>query len=207
VSQQINLFSPIFLRPRVYFSARAMMETLLLIATGIGMLYLYLLVQTRGLEGQVADGDRMLHAERARLADTLSRHGSRAPSDLLGQEIARLETSLAERKAILALLSRSEEGKGFSDYLAAFSRRTSRGIWLTGIEIADGGERLSLGGRALTSENIPPYIAQLNREPLLRGREFSAMQVSTVDTGGQNTSTGRHIEFRLEAKPAPENKP
>jgi hypothetical protein len=50
MSQQINLYNPLFLRKQKYFSARTMLQSLGLIAVGLLALYLYALVQTRGLE-------------------------------------------------------------------------------------------------------------------------------------------------------------
>ena len=50
MSQQINLFNPLFLRKEKYFSARTMLQALGLIALGIAALYAYALFQTRGLE-------------------------------------------------------------------------------------------------------------------------------------------------------------
>ena len=54
MSQQINLFNPLFLRKEKYFSARTMAQSLALIVLGLVALWGYALVQTRGLQ-RVAD--------------------------------------------------------------------------------------------------------------------------------------------------------
>jgi hypothetical protein len=206
VSQQINLFSPVFLTPKVYFSSRAMLEALALLMVGLAVLYGFLLNQTRDLERQRAVSDRLLQAEQARLADSTKRLGPRSASVLLQQEIARLESSLADRGAILRILSEESAGQQFSSFLRALASQRQRGVWLTGIEVDRGGAGLSLSGRAIGTDNVPRYIAKLNHEPLLRGRDFIALklQASVPEKTEDPTSTLRAIDFQLEAKPAQE---
>jgi Tfp pilus assembly protein PilN len=206
MSQQINLFSPIFLRPRAYFSARAMIQALLMIAAGTVLLWLFLLSQIVVLESRVEEGDRMLRTERARLDEALARAAPPSRSELLRQEVARFEAELAERGAILEYLQGRAAAQNFSDYLAAFSRRMVHGVWLTAIEVGDGGTTLNLAGRALAREQIPAYIAQLSGEPLLRGRRFAAMRIDAPQPGtaGQETTPQPPLEFRLDATPVAE---
>ena len=58
MSQQINLFNPLFLRKEKYFSVRTMLQSLGLIALGLAVLYAYALMQTRELERLAGDYGR-----------------------------------------------------------------------------------------------------------------------------------------------------
>jgi hypothetical protein len=204
VTQQINLFSPVFLTPKVYFSARAMLQSLLLLVLGLAVLGALLLKQTRTLESQRESSSRLLQSEQARLAEATRRLGPRSASTLLQQEIARLESSLSDREAILKRLHEENAGQAFSSFLRALARQRQQGVWLTGIEVNHGGAGLSLSGRAMGSDSIPRYIAKLNHEPLLRGREFIALklQASTPEIDDDAALGRRPLEFQLQAKPA-----
>jgi len=67
MSQQINLYNPLFLRKQKYFSARTMLQSLGLIAVGLLALYAYALVQTRGLERLAKSYADQLSVQRAQL--------------------------------------------------------------------------------------------------------------------------------------------
>ena len=65
MSQQINLYNPLFLRKQKYFSARTMLQSLGLIAGGLLVFYVYALFQTRGLEQLAKNYASQLSDQRA----------------------------------------------------------------------------------------------------------------------------------------------
>ena len=87
MSQQINLYNPLFLRKEKYFSARTMLQSIGLIVLGLAVLYAYALLQTRELERVSADYGRQLAAQR----DQFIRLGGQGQSKLLEAEAARHE--------------------------------------------------------------------------------------------------------------------
>ena len=64
MAQQINLFNPIFLRQKLYFSAVAMAQALALIALGVLAIYVYQASQNAKLQRVAADAFQHLRGER-----------------------------------------------------------------------------------------------------------------------------------------------
>ena len=202
MSQQINLYNPLFLRKEKYFSSRTMLQSLGLIALGLLALYAYALVQTRDLERVAGEYSQQLGAQREQFV-RLSGQGS---SKLLEAEVARLETALAARRGMLDALQGGELGNtnGFSRYFAAFGRRPMRGVWLTGFSVGESGNELRIRGRVLYPDLVPAYLKALNNEAVMRGRQVVELKLAARDESaarGAQAAPGpaRFVEFDLSA--------
>jgi hypothetical protein len=203
VSQQINLYNPLFLRQEKYFSVRTMLQSLGLIALGLAALYAYALLQTRDLERMAGSYAQQLAAQREQLVKL----GSQGHSKLLEAEVARLGAELAARRGVLEALQGGELGNtgGFSRYFAAFGRHTMRGVWLTGISVGESGNELRIRGRVLHADLVPAYLQALNREEVMTGRQVTELKLVARDESatrrGAPGGTGpeRFVEFELAA--------
>ncbi|HET7199599.1 MAG TPA: PilN domain-containing protein, partial [Burkholderiales bacterium] len=93
----------------------------------------------------------------------------------------------------------------YSEYLRAFARQTVQGVWLTGIQISEGGEQLSLTGRAVRADLVPVLIGRLRQEPVLRGRPLDALAITRTGSAGKD---GRNsiVDFSV-TSPAQPGKP
>ena len=211
MSQQINLYNPIFLKQEKYFSARTMLQALGLIALGLTVIYAYALVQTRASQRTAGQYRGQLAAQRDQMLKLAAQVASQGRSKALEGEVARAEEEVKNRQATLQALGTSELGNpgGFSDFLAAFGRQALPGVWLTGFTIGDSGNNLVVQGRALRPELIPAYLRALNQEPMMRGRRVTEMKLSAksgpraVTPGEQRASPTagpeRFVEFALTA--------
>jgi Tfp pilus assembly protein PilN len=187
VSQQINLFDERFRRQKRHFSANTLVIALVAVfalAAAFQQLYAW---QNRSLQASLAQTD----ARTAQLRDQVLRFakefGGQGSSAALGDEIARLEEALRVRRSLLSSMQTGAgNADGFSIYLAALARRTTHGVWLTGIDI--GGD-LVIKGRALDGEQVPAYIRLLNREEAFAGRAVSQLSLSA--------KPGSHLDFSL----------
>jgi hypothetical protein len=206
MSQQINLFNPLFLRKEKYFSARTMLQALGLIALGIACLYAFAVFQTRGLARTAAEYARQANAQRDQLVE-LSGKGR---SKLLEAEVARLEAEVKARRALVETLQGGELGdtEGFSRYFAAFGRRPMQGVWLTGFSVGDGGNELKIRGRVLFPDLVPAYLKSLNEEEVMRGRQVTDLKLVARDESlarrgatdaGPAAGPERYVEFDLSA--------
>lgn len=206
MSQQINLFNPLFLRKEKYFSARTMAQALGLIALGIAALYAFAMVQTRSLERTAAEYARQVDAQR----DQFVRLGGQGRSKLLEAEVARVEAEVKARRALLGSLQGGELGntEGFSQYFAAFGRNPMHGVWLTGFSVGDSGNELKIRGRVLHPDLVPAYLKALNVEDVMRGRQVTDLKLVARDeslarrgaaTAGAVTGPERFVEFDLSA--------
>jgi len=211
VSQQLNLFNPIFLRQKKYFSARTLVRALGIVLVALIALHAFQRAQLAGLEKQLADAERQMQETQQQFAE-FSAQAKRGPSKVLGDEATRLEAQLKAEEALLAGLDSGALGntEGFSHYLTALARQTVSGLWLTGFTASGTDGPLAIRGRLLRPELLPSYIRLLNREEALRGRGFAELKLTAQEEklappsndGQTKGATVRYVEFTLGASKA-----
>jgi hypothetical protein len=180
VSQQINLYNPLFLKQEKHFSAYTMAQALGAIGLGLAALYVYALMETRTAERSAQQVREHANAQREQFVKLTASLSPQARSKALEADVARLEAEVKSRQSTLELLNTGELGNtsGFSDFLAAFGRQALPGVWLTGISIGESGNELVVSGRALRPELLPAYLRALNNEPMMRGRLVTQMKLA-----------------------------
>ena len=181
MSQQINLFNPLF-RKKSFSPTSA---TAMLCVAGVAVVAAVLVAvyqehQLREVQAR-AQAIAQAHKEATANHDKLMVEvAKQKPNAQLEAEIAALETQLSDRQDVIATLKSGAVGssEGFSDYMRAFSRQSISGLWLTGFDIALAGNALALQGRTLSAENVASYLKRLNQEKTMQGRQFAAMRIS-----------------------------
>jgi hypothetical protein len=211
MSQQINLYNPIFLKQEKHFSARTIVQALGLIVAALGAFYVYALVQTRAAETVTREQRDRVAAQREQLVKLGPQFSPEGRSKALEAEVARLEAEVKARESVLGALSTGELGNtaGFSEFLAALGRRAVPGVWLTGLNVGEAGNDLQLSGRALRPELVPVYLKALSEEPMMRGRRVTEMKLAAkvaapapaLAGGPTSAAPGprRYIEFSVSA--------
>jgi len=205
LSQQINLYNPLFLKQEKHFSARAMAQALGVIALSLAALYGYALFESRASERTAREYAQQLNTQRDQLLKLTAKLATQGRSKALEAEVARLDADVKSRQATLDALGTGELGNtaGFSDFLAAFSRQALPEVWLTGIRIGDSGNDLVVQGRALRAELVPAYLRALNQEPMMRGRRVTEMKLAAhgAEPAAKDRSAEpeHFIEFTLTA--------
>lgn len=203
MSQQINLFNPVFLQQKKYFSALTMVQATAAVLVGMLLLYGFAYYQVVGMSRQAADSSKRLGAAQEQLASIAAQFPPRKKSQALEEEVATREAQLMARKNLLAVLKSGELGNtaGFSEYLRAFSRQAMDGLWLTGFTIHGAGNRISIDGRALGPELVPAYIKRLDQETVMQGKTFAAMEIGLpaikAKAGEETPAAPGFVEFRL----------
>ncbi|MHB9117384.1 MAG: PilN domain-containing protein [Burkholderiales bacterium] len=207
MSQQINLFNPIFRKQEVLLSLQHATAILLTIAVvaGAGSAYRYyqaasLTKETNALAAELASQQTIL--------DEMSARRSTGKSKLLEAEIARIESKTQEDQKILSLLKGGDLGdtKGYSSYMAGFARQITAGVWLTGFDIVGAGRHMTIQGMTTQADRVPAYLTRLNQEPVLRGKTFSSLELRLPpkEKGGdgenRQTGTGSYIEFQISSE-------
>lgn len=179
MSQQINLYQPIFRKEEKKFSTVAMLQAVGLVAIGVVLLYGFTWWQSEALKNELKRVEQSHAAASKRLADASQKFGPRAGASI-DTEIARAETEIAARQQIQKILARGvfSNTRGFSDYFASFARQRVPGLWLTGFDITGAAEDMSLVGRTTNPELVPRYLQKLSSETTLAGIEFRAFQMS-----------------------------
>jgi type II secretory pathway pseudopilin PulG len=200
MSQQINLFNPVFLKQKKHFSARTMLQGLLLIVVAAAALYALQVYQLSTLRAQ----ERTMRAQAQQATQQLlSASGGKATKSL-EDEIRSMESELKSLQEVAGAVQTevASGNEGFSRYLAAFARQPVTGLWLTGFTVA--GDDLEVRGRALRAELLPVFIRRLSREELLKGRAFSEVSVvaraepaKAAPAGAAAEAPQRFVEFSL----------
>lgn len=195
MSQQINLFNPVFMKQRKYFSAVTMLQGLVLIALGSALFYGYAGFQIKSLTDESTKAKQLYVAEQARLERYKSDFSPEESSKLLDSDLKLTEKKLAIQLDLISRLKGGAIGNttGYSGYMRAFARQAVTGLWLSDFEIVGDGARISLSGSVLSPDLLPAYIRRLNQEPAMRGKSFAALQMRM-----RNDNSGA-VEFALQS--------
>jgi hypothetical protein len=213
VSQQINLFNPIFLKQRKVFTADHIAQVLGVIVTGALLIVGYGAYSVNRMEKNVAAAQAHAGAREAALAKVKAEFAPREKSKFLQDEATRLQAELDGMREAEGVLKGGELGNttGFAEYFRGFARQNVPGLWLTGLDIAGAGKEIGVRGKALHAGLVPGYIARLTQEPVLRGKTFGSLQIGGPEAGSQpagaspavqsaKSASPGYIEFRLQSR-------
>lgn len=183
MSQQINLFNPIFLKQKKVFTALPMVEALGVIVAGALLLTWYAGQRVADLE-RIADAGKIQLADREhRLVEANKQFAPRQKSAILATEVAQAEVELKSLRQVESVLRDGTLGNaaGYAEYFRALSRQNVNGLWLTGVSIVGAGNDIGVQGRAMQPTLIPAYIARLKSERVMRGKSFASLDISRPD--------------------------
>jgi hypothetical protein len=218
MSQNINLFSPAFRKPRQLLTLAVVAQCLgITLAALLGYNY-YVQQELRAAAAELAAAQKLFDTQ-VNFAEKLKVRPVPAVTEAqLDAEIRQLEAEFRlALKSIEALKSDAfGSQQGFAEYLRAFSRQSIGGLWLTGFSIGGSGE-LEIRGRALSPDLLPSYIQRLNRERVLAGRTIARLEmirpkpepvVDKAEGADEAARTPSFLEFSLATGTAsPETKP
>lgn len=206
MSQQINLFSQVFLKKRkIPYSAATMLRVLGLIAAGAVLVYGYLVYQTNALTKQAAETEKILASEQARLTKFTSENAPQQASAQLQNDIKKAEAQLKARQEMVETLKHGGSigsTEGYSEYMRAFARQSVSGLWLTGFDIIGAGSEMAIIGRTVSPELVPVYVQRLSREPVMKGRQFASLRISLSQQAKSVTKPSgdlRYLDFSLQS--------
>jgi len=213
MSQQINLFNPIF-RPQGFSLASS---TGILYGVGVALalsalLAVYQDYRTRTARGQALQTEQAFKEVSARFEKLSVQLNQQQPNAQLASEIADLDAQLKGRQQVVETLKSGAIGNtsGFSETMHAFSRQSVSGLWLTAFDLARGGNDLVIQGRALSADLVASYFRQLNNETRFQGQQFAALRISqpasapAADAEQKADSGARFLEFAISTGELPE---
>lgn len=198
MSQQINLFNPVFLTQKKYFSVLTMLQALGMIVLGSVLFYGYALYQVAQMSKQTEEMGKRYATEQARLVNFTNEFSPQRSSQMLEEELKQLESQLAAQEIQLNLLKTGALGntEGYSEYMRAFARQAVHGLWLTAFDISGDGAQMSLSGAALNPQLVPVYIQRLSREKIMHGKTFATLQMQRPKQEADRP-VARYVEFSL----------
>jgi len=208
LSQQINLYSPLFRKQKKLFTALAMVHALVLVLVAFMILYVYARFQVTTLARQVRATDEQVRAGLERVK-TMPGAPVALDDKQLDARIAELEARLQATQQLLGQAGLARAGSGYAEPLRALARLRVEGVWLTSVSLLGEPGELSLAGRALRAELVPRYIDRLTRDPALRGRRFATLAIerdAPAKAGdGSAAPPPESVAFRLSSS-TPEEK-
>ncbi len=201
MSQQINLFNPIFLKQKKYFSVLAMLQAFGLIVLGSIVFYGYGWYQVQQLAKQTLEMTKRYEAEQKRLLNYTKEFSPQRAHQTLNDELNALEAQAATQNNLLGTLKSGAIGntQGYSEYLRAFARQSASGLWLTGFDINGDGAQMSLQGAVTNPQLLPAYIRRMNKESVMRGKSFSALQMKQPKLADGKSTVRSYVEFSLQS--------
>ncbi len=213
MSQQINLFNPIFLKQKKVFTVVPMAEALALILLGALAVAFYGNRRVAGLEKEAVAVKLQLAAREARQSSVDTEFAPRQKSQDMETAIGQAETRLRALREVAAILKRGELGNiyGYAEYFRALSRQSVQGLWLTGVSITGAGNEIGVKGRAMQAPLIPHYIERLKNEKVMRGKAFGSLDIvqpgapaeaAKPDPVAGPAMAPRYVEFQLQTTAA-----
>ena len=200
MSQQINLFNPIFRKQKKYFSSVTMVQAMGIICLGCALLVVDAVRRTSALSAQAAATEAKLTARQAKLAEVKVQFAPRQRSTTLAAEIIEAQETLTMLQNAGAAVKRGGFGdtSGFSSYFRALARQSVDGVWLTAVDIAAGGERIGVEGNTVQAALVPQYIARLGQEPVMKGKAFGKFDITTPPSAAAS-GTQPYLKFSLQS--------
>jgi Flp pilus assembly protein TadB len=198
MSQQINLFNPIFLKQKKYFSVTTMLQALGLIVAGSALFFAYEAYQVAQLSGQADEMSKRYAAEQKRLVNFSNEYSLQNTGKQLENELKQVEAQASAQETLLNLLKSGALGntEGYSRYMRAFARQSIKGLWLTAFDIVGDGLQMSLSGAVVNPQLVPAYVQRLGREKVMHGKTFSTLQMQQPKKDGDRLIP-RYVEFNL----------
>lgn len=199
MSQQINLYDAELFGKRESFSVTTMLQSLAVIVFGLLALFGYEMYLIHQLKSK-SDELTAIHAEVQKKLLVYSSDFSVAQAkQMLDDELKKAETQLASQERLLEMLKHDAVGNtsGYSEYMRAFSRQATYGLWLTGFEISGDKVSMSIRGGLLNPELLPGFIKRLNQEKAMRGKEFSSLQMQQHKVDAEKPVGRNYLEFTL----------
>lgn len=197
MSQQINLYTPILLTQRRYFSARAMAAALAVFVLGLAGLGALLGHQADQLQAELEATRRATQADRERLAVALGQAPSALGDAALQQELdgLRAEADRLERQRDTLGAGLVRAGRSHSAALRLLARTLPATAWLRDVRLD--GATVMLTGYTLEPAALHGWITALQSEPLLDGRALRSLKVQQQAAG--ESATARTVwQFSLE---------
>ena len=198
MAQQINLYTPILLKPRLHFSAKAMAQALALLLVALAGFCGWVVWQTRARERGHEENRQWLSTEQKQLDQALATARGRNDPAQLERELARVQadTLLLRQQQAATEGTYLRPGQRHSAVLALMARTVPGPAWITRLQVAP--SQLEINGLTLDPNALQGWIRRLSAEPLLAGQPLAQVRVEKLANAASSGSTGLQAS-RLDA--------
>ena len=188
MSQQINLLNPALIKQKDLLNTNIIAMTLGLLLLVMVAYYGFAQRQLSLLTIQSSQVAEQLTLTQAQLKEAALLHTPHEINKALQDQIVQLEQKEKVQQQVLQTvnLSSATPDKGYAALMRAFAKQNLEGLWLTGFSIDSNANQLNISGRSTQADLVPDYIARLGHEPALKGKQFSALNMTQVNRPVEN---------------------
>lgn len=181
-----------------------MLQAFAMILVGSALFYAYAAYQVQQLVAQSEESSKRYATAQARFERYSAEFSPQQAQQLLNDELKKTEARVVAQRELIDTLKSGAIGNtsGYSEYMRAFARQSMSGLWLTGFDIVGDAVQMSMRGGALNPEQVPGYIQRLNREKIMRGKEFAALQMQQHKFEAGKPAGLPYLEFTLQSAEA-----
>jgi Tfp pilus assembly protein PilN len=180
--QQINLCTPILLKPKRYFSAQTMAISLgvfvLLGGALCGVWVWNLKAASAGFAKTMATQAPEIDALKTAILN--SKKNALPPDPALLQQAQDLQKAVAQREQLLAALRAGmfKPGEGHSDRLQLVARSIPAPAWVTEVKAEQG--RFEVSGFTLDPAALNDWVERMAGSPLMKGMRLGTVKVENA---------------------------
>ena len=186
--QQINLFTPILLTQKRYFSAQAMALALMVFLALGGFLCAYGVWSLNASSEALKRELTARATERELLQNAIKTRGANAAPSLetVLKGLIVAEGELQQREALLDELRRGlvVPGGGHAARMRLVAQSIPAAVWIT--EILADDRQLEVHGFTGEPSTLNEWVARLGQSPLLKGQSLAAVKVERSVLGEAN---------------------
>jgi len=199
ITQQVNLFQPIFRKERKLLSFSVLWQSCAAVLVVLMMMYGWGMQQTLQMKSELAQQEKQQQAFTQQLVDVSAQLAGMKTDTAPQLVLANLERELVARQKVVNALTRVRDTytQGVSGYLESFSRQMPKGVWLTGFTVQAGGEGLVIRGGSLKPELVPAFLDQLSTENTVVGTQFGLLQIQ------RETADASFVDFTVTTNTEP----
>lgn len=181
MTQQINLYQPIFRTQRKIFSAVTIAQAAGVFVVGLLLIYGYARWQVASLGDDIDGLEAQRTASMMQLQALSEQTASRPRSRLIEDQLREAERETIQKQRLLRAFQTRSVGntRGFSAHFVALARHRIDGLWLTAVQVHDDG--FAMRGAAEAGELVPRYLARIGKESAFADTVFAQLQLSRGD--------------------------
>lgn len=196
--QQVNLYQESLRKQPLRYGFKTLVQVLVITLVVFGGLSAMAYWQLQQQQQQLADWQQQQVQALQQLQQIQQQFAALQKDPGLQQRITQREQELANKLKVVNVLSGKEFGntKGFIDHFTGLARQRLEGLWLTELDISNGGTNLGIKGITTKPELLPRYLQRLSAEQAFNGTEFKTLVMARQQTHSD------WLDFSLQNKPA-----
>jgi Tfp pilus assembly protein PilN len=193
MKQQVNLYKALPENLAMHLPFKSIIQLCLILLSGLLLISTFLFWEKKQIASKIKYVvDEKINAA-MQIVELKKKFSADTRNILLAKEIKQLQQTVDIEQKILNVL-KDPSAMGFSKYFVALAEQIVPDLWLTRIEILDGGKKLTLTGKAYSIKLISRFVDNLKRDIRFKNKKvmLSKAEQSIAMESGTNK---REVDF------------